>query len=112
MVQWDTKWKLENIRDMDTVCYQVPQSPSRKCHNCVWASVVQLVAINLREIESVKTEKFKFELGKYLDRIPDEPIIPNRVTAARSNSIVGQLSHLGLNEFIKVIESLIIKTQI
>ena len=27
----------------------------------------------LREIESVKTEKFKFELNKFLELIPDEP---------------------------------------
>ena len=48
----------------------------------------------LRDIESVKTEKFKFELDRFLEFIPDEPKMPNYVTAARSNSILGQLSHL------------------
>ena len=27
----------------------------------------------LRDIESVKTEKFKFELDKFIDTIPDQP---------------------------------------
>ena len=35
----------------------------------------------LRDIESVKTEKFKFELDKFLDTIPDQPKMPNYVTA-------------------------------
>ena len=35
----------------------------------------------LRDIESVKTEKFKFELDKFLELIPDEPKMPNSVTA-------------------------------
>ena len=36
----------------------------------------------LRDIESVKTEKFKFELDKFLGTIPDQPIMPNYVTAS------------------------------
>ena len=48
----------------------------------------------LREIESVKTEKFKFELDKFLDIIPDQPKMPNYVTASGSNSIFDQLTHL------------------
>ena len=47
----------------------------------------------LRDIESVKTEKFKFELDKFLELIPDEPKMPNNVTAAGSNSILDQLTH-------------------
>ena len=43
-------------------------------------------------MESVKTEKFKFELEKFLELIPNEPKMPNNVTAARNN-ILGQLSH-------------------
>ena len=35
----------------------------------------------LRDIESVKTEKFKFELNKFLELIPDETKLPNYVTA-------------------------------
>ena len=38
----------------------------------------------LRDIESVKTEKFKFELDKFLDNIPDQPKMPNYVTASGS----------------------------
>ena len=48
----------------------------------------------LRDIESVKTEKFKFELDKCLDSIPDEPKMPNYVTASGSNSILDQFTHL------------------
>ena len=48
----------------------------------------------LRDIESVKTEKFKFELDKFLDTIPDHPKMPNCVTTSGSNSILDQLTHL------------------
>ena len=48
----------------------------------------------LRDIESVKTEKFKFELDKFLKLIPDEPKMANYVTASGSNSILDQLTHL------------------
>ena len=48
----------------------------------------------LRDVESVKTEKFKFELDKFLESIPDQPKLPNCVTASRSNSILDQLTHL------------------
>ena len=37
---------------------------------------------------SVKTKKFKFELHKCLELIPDDPTIPNHVTVARSNDIL------------------------
>ena len=42
----------------------------------------------MRDIESVKTEKFKFQLDKFLDTIPDQPKIPNYVTASGGNSIL------------------------
>ena len=48
----------------------------------------------LRDIESVKTEKFKFELDKFLDAITDQPKMTNYVTASGSNSILDQLTHL------------------
>ena len=48
----------------------------------------------LTDIQSVKTEKFKFELDKFLDTIPDQPKMPNYVTASGSNSILDQLTHL------------------
>ena len=48
----------------------------------------------LRDIESVKTEKFKFELYKFLELIRDEPKLPNYVTASGSNCILDQLTHL------------------
>ena len=48
----------------------------------------------LRDIESIKTEKFKLELDKFLELISDQPKIPNYVTAAGTNSILGHLTHL------------------
>ena len=48
----------------------------------------------LRDIESVKSEKFNFELDKFLELIPDEPKMSNYVTASGSNSILDQLTHL------------------
>ena len=48
----------------------------------------------LRDIKSVKTEKFKFELDKFLELIPDEPKMPNNVVASGSNNILDQLTHL------------------
>ena len=47
-----------------------------------------------RDIESVKTEKFKFELDKFLELIPDQPELPNYLTAGGSNSILDQRTHL------------------
>ena len=35
-----------------------------------------------RDIESVKTEKFKLELDEFLELIPDKPKMPNYVTTA------------------------------
>ena len=48
----------------------------------------------LRDIESVKTEKFKLELDKFLDTISDQPKMPNYVTVSGSNRILDQLTHL------------------
>ena len=48
----------------------------------------------LRDIGSVKTEKFKFELDKFLELIPDEQKMPNYVTASGSSGILNQLTHL------------------
>ena len=48
----------------------------------------------LRDIESVKTERFKFELDMFLELIPDQPKMPNYVTASGSNSSLDQLTHL------------------
>ena len=55
----------------------------------------------LRDIDSVKSEKFIFELNEYLEFFPDESTMPNYVTAARINSYL----ILGLKEFTKVEES-------
>ena len=35
----------------------------------------------LRDIDRVKTEKFKFEFYKFLELIPDQPKMPNYATA-------------------------------
>ena len=47
----------------------------------------------LSDIESLKTVKFKFEIYKFLELIPEELKMQNYVTAARSNSIVNPPSH-------------------
>ena len=52
----------------------------------------------LRDIESVETKKFKFELDKFLKLIPVEPKMSNNVTAAQSKSILDQLTHLRAQE--------------
>ena len=94
MAQLGTQEKPENIQDMEHSALfrsnqQKPSTiPSRECYNCIWALVAQLVPKYLRDIESVKTEKFKFELDKFLDTIPDQPKMPNYVTASGSNSIL------------------------
>ena len=49
----------------------------------------------VRDIKSVKTKKFKFELDKFLETIPDQPKMLNYVTASGSNNILDQLTHLG-----------------
>ena len=46
----------------------------------------------LWDIESVETEKFKFEFDKFLELIPHETKMPN-VTVARSNSMLDELSY-------------------
>ena len=48
----------------------------------------------LRDIGSVKTDKFKLQLYKFLEISPDEPKMPNYVTAVGNNSILDQLTHL------------------
>ena len=50
----------------------------------------------LRDIESVKTGKIKFELDKFLYTIPVQPKMSNYVTASGSNSILDQLTHLSV----------------
>ena len=100
-----------------TMCYSVPdkQKPStfhsRKCNKCIWALVIQLIAKISASCQNILTQNvFKLKnsnkLDKFLELFPDEPKMPNYVTAAGSNSILGQLSHLGLKGFTKVVESL------
>ena len=65
---------------------------SRECNNCIWASVVQLVA---KISETLKVLKLKnLSLTKFLELIPDQPKMPNYVTTSGSNSILDQLTHL------------------
>ena len=40
----------------------------------------------MRDIESVNTEKLKFELDQFLELIPDEPKMPNYFTAPGSTA--------------------------
>ena len=91
---WTRNINQKASKTWNKVCYSVPNKqkpstiPRKKCNDCVWVSVVQLVA------KVLKAEKFKCELDKFLEFIPDEPKMPNYVTAARSNNILDQLSHL------------------
>ena len=62
--------------------------PSRKCNNCIWRCLYNSLPKYLRDIESVKTEKFKFELDKFLELIPEKSKRPNYITASESNSIL------------------------
>ena len=57
-----------------------------------WSGLYNSLPKYLRDIEIVKTDKFKFQLDKIFELIPDKPKMPNYVTGARSNDIHGQLS--------------------
>ena len=60
----------------------------------------------LRNIESVKTENFKFELDKFLELIPNEPKMPNYVTASGKATASSTSSLIWwVKEFTKVGES-------
>ena len=48
----------------------------------------------LRDMESIKTENFKFELAKFLQLIPDQPKMPNYVTASGIKQQHPQPAHL------------------
>ena len=82
------------------MCYSVSNKlkpstiPSRKCRNVFGPRLYKSLPKYLRNIESVKTEKFKFRLDKFLEIILDEQKMPNYVTTSGSNSILYQLTHL------------------
>ena len=85
---WNTvRYSVSNKQKLSTI-------PSRKCNNLFGPRLYNSLPKYLRDIESVKTENFKFELDKFLELIPDEPKIPTYVTASGSNSILDQLIHL------------------
>ena len=70
------------------------QSLQENAITVFWPRLYNSLPKYLRDIESVKTEKFKFELNKFLELIPDYPKMPSYVTASGSNSILDQLTHL------------------
>ena len=70
------------------------QSLQENAITVFWPPLYNSLPKYLRDIESVKTEIFKFELGKFLELIPEKPNMPNYVTASGSNSILEQLTHL------------------
>ena len=85
--------------------YPTNRNPARSLQeNAItvfWPRLYNSLPKYLRDIESVTTEKFKFEPDKFLELIPDQPKMPNYVTASGSNSIVDQLTHLraqGINK--------------
>ena len=70
------------------------QSLQENALTVLWPQLYNSLPKYLRDIESAKTEKVKFELDVFLELIPDQPKVPNYVTASGSNSILDQLSHL------------------
>ena len=70
------------------------QSLQETAMTLFWPLLYNSLPKYLRDIKSIKTEKFKFELDKFLELIPDEPKMPNYVTASGINSILDQLTHL------------------
>ena len=84
-------YRVSNEQKLSTIL-------SRKWNNYIWAS---------RDIESVKTEKCKFELYNLPKLISDKPQMHSYVTTARSNSILDQLSYLGTQGIFKVVSPLL-----
>ena len=82
------KTRKDPINTWNTVRYSVSNKqkpstiPSRECSNYIWGSVVPLVAKISDWHRKRYTEKFKFELDKFLELIPDQPKMPNFVTAS------------------------------
>ena len=78
--------------------YPTNRNPAQSLHEnpitVFWPCLYNSLPKYLLDIESVKTEKFKFELDKFLELFPDQPKIPNYVTASGSNSILDQLIRL------------------
>ena len=58
-----------------------------------WPRLYNSLHKYLRDIDSVKTDTFKFDLDNCLELIPDENKMRNYVTAVRSNSILDHLCH-------------------
>ena len=84
---WNTvHYSVSNNQKSSTI-------PSRKCNNVVGPLLYNSLPKYLRNIKSVQTEKFKFELNKFLELFPDEPKMPNYVTASGSNNIFDHLTH-------------------
>ena len=100
MGQWGTNKNQKSPKTRNTVRYSVSNKqkpstiPSRECNNCIWPRLYNSLPKYLRDIESVKIEKFIFELDKFLELFPDQPKIPHYVTAAGRNCIIDQLTHL------------------
>ena len=99
MAQWDTNINPENIQDIkrsvrfSTQQTETIQSLQENAITVFGPRLYNSLPKYQKDIEIVKTRKFKFELDKFLELIPDEPKIQNYVTAARSSSILDQLSH-------------------
>ena len=74
----------------NTVCYRVQHK--QKLSTIPQENAMPLLYKVLhkypRDIQSVKTEKLKFVIVKFLEFIPDESKMPNYVTAARINNIL------------------------
>ena len=101
MAQLGTKQKTRKHRKHGPQCviqYPTNRNPAQSLQENTITVFLSWLYNSLpkypRDIDSVKTEKFKFELDKFLELIPDEPKMPNYVTASGSNSIFDLLTHL------------------
>ena len=75
--------------------YMTNRNPAQSLQDCAMSLGCNSLPKYQRDIKSVKVEKFKLELDKFLELIPNQPKMSNYyVTAAGSNSILDQLTHL------------------
>ena len=97
-------WQMQMVRSGDNSKTQSLRQIYRFFFQCVFGHrLYNSLTEYLRDIESIKTEKFKFELDKFLEIINDQPKMPNYVTAVGSNSILYSSLIWGLREFTKVV---------
>ena len=56
------------------------------------AKLFNLLPRALRDIQSGTVDQFKAQLDKWLEVVPDQPTVPGRLRAAKTNSLLDQVS--------------------